>query len=308
MPKRSTNGNASQQAGTAGSRKRAKKDEPGDNSNTPSSAPATVQKNTIPGVRDSNYYFEDGSVTVCVRHILSKVVHGSLLKAHSEDFCQKFDLCPQPGGFPAGGTCDEDAITIPEVQPSQFRHLMKIIYCLLALTPTAPNDKKVITSNFDSYLDIAILSRQFGMEKLEQWVKQELANLVHDSGKDLAEGFNISAIELHSRKQDDLKPKWDGEGIAPATHYYGFRLIEVIWYAKLVSDKSLLYGILSVAQYCCAHIRTVKFPISFLAITDLRKVAPSLYGFLFLLILGCGNSAWMGEEFTQTDRLAFFSA
>ncbi|KAG8679529.1 hypothetical protein FRC11_003612, partial [Ceratobasidium sp. 423] len=233
--------------------------------------------------------------------------------AHSEDFCNEFNLCPgSDDSLTSEGTCDEDAIFIPDIQPSQFRYLMRIIYCLpsnsLALTRTAPNDKKAIVGNFDCYLDIAILSRRFGMEKLEQWAKQELSNLVHESGKDLADGFDESFHEIHSEKQDDLETLWGEGDIPPAAACNRFRFIEAIRYAKATSDRSLLHGLLGAMQCCCARTTNVKFLISFLAITDLREVAPSLYGFLFLLLLRCGNSVWMGDEFTQEDRMAFFSA
>ncbi|KAG8745397.1 hypothetical protein FRC11_013104, partial [Ceratobasidium sp. 423] len=178
----------------------------------------------------------------------------------------------------------------------------------LALTRAAPNDRKAIAVNFDCYLDIATLSLDFGMEKLGQWANQELTSLVRDSGRDLADGFGTLAPELRSQKQDDLQQKWNGTGIPPATCYYGFRFIEAIWHAKSISDECLLYGALGVTQYWCARVGDVKFPLSFFAIQDLRKVAPSLYGFLFLLLLRCGNSAWMGGEFSQADRFALFSA
>ncbi|KAG8736096.1 hypothetical protein FRC11_002860 [Ceratobasidium sp. 423] len=71
MPKRSSNANASsQRAGRASTRKRVKKEESDDNSNNFSNA---TENDTTPVTHDPNYYFEDGSVTLRIRHILFKV-------------------------------------------------------------------------------------------------------------------------------------------------------------------------------------------------------------------------------------------
>ncbi|EUC55498.1 BTB/POZ domain protein, partial [Rhizoctonia solani AG-3 Rhs1AP] len=170
MPKRSSNANGAKKTGT-GTRKRAKKEQ--------------TESNPIPTIRDSKYYFEDGSVTIRARDVVFKV-HASLLKAHSEDFCNNYNLCTnRDDSLVFGGTCDEDAIVTPDIEPSQFRNLMKVIYCLpsnsLALTLNAPN---AVVGNFDSCLDIALLSHKFAMENLEQWAKQQLTTLVTDSGKE----------------------------------------------------------------------------------------------------------------------------
>ncbi|CAE6470814.1 unnamed protein product [Rhizoctonia solani] len=312
-PKRSSNANgSSKRTGATGSRKRVKKEEVDDTSNDTVPNPGNAQKNRTPATRDTVYYFEDGSVTLRLRDIVFKV-HTSLLKAHSEEFCNKFNLCPDPDASLASeGTCDEDAIIIPDVQPSQFRNLMKIIYCLpsnsIALTRTAPNDTIAISSSFDSYLDIAILSRKFGMDDLEQWAKQHLLDFVHNSRKDLAKGFAAYRHDTSSLRQDDLQIFSKKDGISPAPAYYIFRFVEAIWYAKETSDEPLLHGTLGTIQHCLSSVKDVKFIISFLRIQDLREVAPSLFGFLFLLLLRLGNSVWTGEELTQEDRMAAFSA
>ncbi|KAH7334245.1 hypothetical protein B0J17DRAFT_720660 [Rhizoctonia solani] len=111
-PKRSSNANgSSKRTGATGSRKRAKKEETDDTSVPNPSGNAKI--NRTPATRDATYYFEDGSVTLRVRNIVFKV-HKSLLKAHSEEFCNKFNLLPNPNDSLAReGTCDEDAIIIP---------------------------------------------------------------------------------------------------------------------------------------------------------------------------------------------------
>ncbi|KAH7334246.1 hypothetical protein B0J17DRAFT_720661 [Rhizoctonia solani] len=146
------------------------------------------------------------------------------------------------------------------------------------------------------------------MDNLEQWAKQHLFDLVHNSGEDLAKGFNAYRRDSSSLRQDDLQIFSNKEGISPAPAYYIFRFVEAIWYAKETSNEPLLHGTLGTTQYCLSNVKNVKFIISFLRIQDLREVAPSLFGFLFLLLLRLGNSAWTGEELTQEDRMAAFSA
>ncbi|CAE6387124.1 unnamed protein product [Rhizoctonia solani] len=120
MPKRSSDANASSQRATNNSRKRVKKEEAVSQVNLLED----IGESTTPTTQDAHFYFRDGNVTLRVHHVIFKV-HITLLEAHSEDFCNRFNLYSE-----SEGTCDEDAIIIPEVQPSQFRNLLKIIYCL----------------------------------------------------------------------------------------------------------------------------------------------------------------------------------
>ncbi|CAE6458609.1 unnamed protein product [Rhizoctonia solani] len=229
MPKRSSDASASSQTSVkTHAQKRTKVDECGASAlpntleDVKEDAEEEVGENDAvqPVIHDPKYYFEDGSVTFRVRQVLFKV-HTSLLKAHSEDFFKQISV-PAPGDSKTpGGTSDEDAIVIPDIQPSQFRHLMKLVYCLPAnnfITHPTTNDKGSVVLNFDCYLDVALMSRKFAMKGIEQWAKKQLGELLHEAGKDLAirlctfRGFSVI-------KPDDLKPG-PGDGDIPHPAYY----------------------------------------------------------------------------------------
>ncbi|KAG8727774.1 hypothetical protein FRC11_012474 [Ceratobasidium sp. 423] len=311
MPKRSSNANVSSQRSVATrSRKRTKIEETDANS--------IANKSATDLIHDPKYYFEDGSVTFCVRKVLFKV-HASLLKAHSENFFKELNLSPQTSDSKApGGTCDENAIAIPDIQPSQFRHLMKLIYCLpsnnVFFTQPTPSDNKVVVGDFECYLDAAILSRKFGMEAVQQWAKKKLGELAHSSGKSLVDEFEDfcgkTASGDNSRLGDDgPRPDSEVDGVLPATNFHAYRCVEAVQYARAVSDNALFHDVLSSLEcYCVCPDFDVGALLSFLRIPNLRQTDPSLFGFLFLLLLCRGNQVWMEKIFTQEDRMALFSA
>ncbi|KAL5639341.1 hypothetical protein ACGC1H_006749 [Rhizoctonia solani] len=312
MPKRSSNASGStQRSVTNNSKKRVKLDET--NASPPNALVNTKQntgKNTeVALTRDPKYYFEDGSVTFRVCQILFKV-HTSLIMAHSEHFFNR----PNFAGGPAvpRGTSDEDAIVIPDIQPSQFRNLLKVVYCLPGnnfVTRPSTLDKGSIVCNFDCYLDVALLSRKFAMEDIEQWARNQLSDLVHRGGKTLVAEFDVF-YQDDECKLDDLDPE-PGNNLVPHANYYSsaFRFVEVMRYARAISDDYLLHNILCTFQlYCIDADILVEFLVSYLRIPDLRETDPSLFGFIFLTLLHRGNQVWIGDVFTQADRVAFFSA
>ncbi|CAE6484606.1 unnamed protein product [Rhizoctonia solani] len=312
MPKRSSNASGSTQKSIAvSSQKRAKLDE------TYASLPnALVNTEQNPGknaevalTRDPKYYFEDGSVTFRVCQILFKV-HMSLIKAHSEHFFNRPDLAGGPTAL--RGTSDEDAIVIPDIQPSQFRNLLKVVYCLPGnnfVTRPSTLNKGSIVCNFDCYLDVALLSRKFAMRDIEQWAGSQLGDLIHRGGKTLVAEFD-AFYEHDESKLDDLDPE-PGNKLVPHANYYSsaYRFIEVMRYARATSDDSLLHNTLCTFQlYCIDTDILVEFLVSYLRIPGLRDTDSSLFGFLFLTLLHRGNQVWIGDVFTQADRVAFFSA
>ncbi|CAE6493724.1 unnamed protein product, partial [Rhizoctonia solani] len=271
---------------------------------------------STPFIRDPRYYFEDGNVILRVREVLFKV-HASLLRAHSEDFFNKLRPSLQSEEPTAHrGVRDEDNIIINDIQPSQFRNLMKVIYCLpsnnVVLSRPATNDRQAIVGNFDCYLDIAILSRKFAMEDIQQWARKKLNKLLHKSGKVLSEEFDdfyeyIMPDEDNRLGDEDFKPQ-TMDCVPVASSYPAFRFMEAIHYAKAVSDNTLLYDTLGVLEYYCINPgHKIEFLLSFLRIADLRKTNPSVFGFLFLLILSRGKLAWVEKAFTRDDRAVLFS-
>ncbi|CAE6416837.1 unnamed protein product [Rhizoctonia solani] len=252
-----------------------------------------------PIIRDPKYYFDDGNLVLCVKHVLFKI-HASLFKAHSEDFFNR--LNPQAhGSTEPGGTCDEDAIIISDVQPSRLRNLMRVIYCLPSKNAVF-RDKKAVVDNFVCYLDVAVLSRKFGMEAMQQWAEKELAKVARNSGIPLAVQLE-DFYDKESDSDDELYVE-DGPG-----YYTAHVFVEAIQYARAVSHHTLLQDMLSILEYYASCLESnVMFFVTVFRIEDLRTTEPSLFGFFFLLLLDCGNQTWIEKSFTQEERMALFSA
>jgi hypothetical protein len=115
-------------------------------------------KSTVAPVcfRDDSYYFQDGNVVMLVANVLFRVgknapvqritsnksqVHTSLLSRESEVFKDMFATPARlassmsldaPDGLPRKrgkeGSCDENPIVIPQLQPYQFRNFLLVIY------------------------------------------------------------------------------------------------------------------------------------------------------------------------------------
>ncbi|CAE6535433.1 unnamed protein product [Rhizoctonia solani] len=258
-------------------------------------------------IRDPMYYFDDGNTTFRVLQVLFKV-HSSLLKAHSVEFFSKLNPSQQTNGSNVPrGTSDRDAIVIPDIQPSQFRHLMKVVYCL-------PDNNVVFGANqaivgmFECYLDVAVLSRKFAMEAMHQWAQRKLADIAYGTGKPLADQLNTFYNEAYESTNNIYRDN----DLPSDSHFSGFfasRLITAIQYARTVSRLTLLYNLLSIMEYYSSFTHpNLEYFSAFFRIEDLRTTEPSLFGFFFLLLLNCGNQMWVDKVFTQEERMALFSA
>ncbi|CAE6402057.1 unnamed protein product [Rhizoctonia solani] len=89
-----------------------------------------------------------------------------------------------------------------------------------------------------------------------------------------------------------------------------FQLMDALLYAESVSDSSLQCDVRNVLQYHCVHPEYL--PVGTLANLfkepDLKEKDPSMFGFLFVILLDQGNQVWKQDIFTRMDRMAFFSA
>ncbi|KAF8711850.1 Proteasome activator pa28, REG alpha beta subunit, partial [Rhizoctonia solani] len=89
-----------------------------------------------------------------------------------------------------------------------------------------------------------------------------------------------------------------------------FQLMDALLYAESVSDTSLHHDIRNVLQYHCLypethHINTI---VTLFRVACLQEKDPSMFGFLFIILLCQGNQTWKQGIFTRMDRMAFFSA
>ncbi|EUC55474.1 hypothetical protein RSOL_116560 [Rhizoctonia solani AG-3 Rhs1AP] len=194
---------------------------------------------------------------------------------------------------------------ITNTKPSQFRNLMEIVYC------PPPNKLAIIQPatcsasawhNFVFYLDVAILSLRFDMPRLDKWAVSELKKLVYTVSRMISDG-----IPLSEDSYSDGAEALEGSVDMNAEDYPVFRLIDAIWHANKISDKSLAHRLRGIFFYHCTSPPTDTI-VSLFKILGLRKRSPSLFGFLFLLLLSKGSETWKRNAFTQTDRMAFFSA
>ncbi|CUA75735.1 hypothetical protein RSOLAG22IIIB_06042 [Rhizoctonia solani] len=140
-------------------------------------------------LRDSQYYFEDGSLNLRVEDTLFKV-HTSLLKLRPSDLEGKFECGNSTGGV--------ENVIIPTIKAAQFRNLMQVIYCppsdkLFLSLPAIPSDgieEKDALKQFIFYLDVTSLAHQFGMHDVEKWAKPRLQSLVHMFGRKISRGLD----------------------------------------------------------------------------------------------------------------------
>ncbi|GAB1524525.1 hypothetical protein RhiTH_007679 [Rhizoctonia solani] len=89
-----------------------------------------------------------------------------------------------------------------------------------------------------------------------------------------------------------------------------FQLMDALLYAESVSDTSLHYDVRNVLQHHCLypethHIDTI---VGLFRVACLQEKDPSMFGFLFIILLCQGNQTWKQDIFTRMDRMAFFSA
>ncbi|CUA75736.1 hypothetical protein RSOLAG22IIIB_06043 [Rhizoctonia solani] len=163
--------------------------------------------------RDPEYYYEDGSITFRVEDTLFKV-HVTLLKLRPGDFESRLDV-PSECLDITRGTCDEAPIVIPNIKASQFRNLMKVVYCppsskfflsLPAITPTDIEERDA-WRKFIFYLDVASLAHRFGMHDVEKWAKPRLRSLTHTAAGKISKGLDTTTgdEELELGCTDDVE-------------------------------------------------------------------------------------------------------
>ncbi|KAG8794841.1 hypothetical protein FRC12_020920 [Ceratobasidium sp. 428] len=241
--------------------------------------------------RDSEYYYEDGSVILLVEDVLFKV-HGSLLKAQSEVFR---DMLTSPsGGSDAKleGLTDDRPIEVPEITAREFRYLLMVFYSLdpspshkLFLGARGIKEPARARESFDILSNVARLADKFCMADIEKWAVGQLKSLLETSTTRVATG---AKAELENE------------------HPLIFHL--ALQYAIARSDTSLIYSTRILNQYYYTlppHVSTANL---FYFLGKFQEEDPSLFGFLFITILNLGQEGWQQECFTKDERIIFFAA
>lgn len=146
---------------------------------------------------------------------------------------------------------------------------------------------------FNRYLDIADMSHRFAAPKLETWALKQL--------KDLSN----SLIQL---------------SVYPSTVSYQLRALD---YTRVIQDKSLEHRVRTVVKLSYSYLlsttlatlnesailpRKIKL-LELFKHPNLQKDQPSLFGFVFCVVLSLGHKFWLHQpSLTRDDRIMLLSA
>ncbi|CAE6391715.1 unnamed protein product [Rhizoctonia solani] len=240
--------------------------------------------------KDPDYYFEDGSVVLLVQDVLFKI-HVSLLKAQSQVFQDMFTMPVGNAANSIEGTSDQHPIVIPQVKPSQFRNLLRMIYSPASsafhasLETRSDGDstlERSAWSIFTFYLDVATLCHRFGMAEMEEWAQKMLQ----------------AHISLCT------------EGIAREASVDSGSLLDAIQYSKTTQNHQLTRDIQHLVYY---YICDPELDLESRALVNLfrtpglRENHPSIFGCIFSTFLAEEHTVWEHKSFTKLDRMALFS-
>ncbi|CUA70824.1 hypothetical protein RSOLAG22IIIB_09163 [Rhizoctonia solani] len=244
--------------------------------------------------RDPDYYFEDGSIILLLEDVLFKV-HATLLKSQSQVFEDMFAMPAGNVSSRTEGTSDQDPVIIPQVKPSQFRNLLKMLYSPASSAfhdsirqPSGESGGEYFPelgltispwSIFNFYIDVGTLCHRFGMAEMEQWAKRRLQ--VH--------------ILYHT-------PTIADEGVANLSSF-----LDVVEYARRTQDPRLINDIQQLV-YFCIHASKYQNLMGLFRTPGLRENHPSIFGCIFSIFLAEKYTVWEREPFTKLDRMALFSA
>ena len=161
------------------------------------------------------------------------------------------------------------------------------------MTDNTTTTKNHDYSNFCRYLDIADLSHRFVAPRLEAWALEQLKVL----------STSIEKLSL---------------GWASVTYQ-----IRALNYARLIQDKTLGHRIRTFVKLSYSYLlpnslvtlRESSIPLerkTFLAMfkyPNLQKDHPSLFGFVFCVVLSLGHEFWLHQPLlTRDDRIMLLSA
>ncbi|CAE6435752.1 unnamed protein product [Rhizoctonia solani] len=157
------------------------------------------ENNSLIPSRDLEYYFDDGSITFCIEDTLFKV-HASILRLRPSDFEGRFNASDECVNS-TRGTCNETPMVIPNIKASQFRNLMRVIYCppsdkfflSLPAAVSANIEEGDAWTKFIFYLDVASLAHRFGMHHIEKWAKPRLKSLTNIAAQKILDGLNCAS-------------------------------------------------------------------------------------------------------------------
>ncbi|QRV97389.1 The BTB (BR-C, ttk and bab)/POZ (Pox virus and Zinc finger) domain [Ceratobasidium sp. AG-Ba] len=263
----------------------------------------TITKAPALGLRDGNYYFEDGSIVIRVEHILFKI-HRSLLASHSELFEGMFQIpVPQdskesdsPGEV--DGATDKSPVVIPDIKAAQFRNLLLYIYGTTsnteyrALVQDTIDESACTPTLFRRYLDIASLAQRFCMAVIESWALKQLKKLLRFSKKlsglpwsnsDIFDSLAYSSLTFDQEFQHDL------HNLICCSVYNCY--LPCLDPSRKRSGRSLSTRLGQLYNH-----------------PTLKQQDPALFGFVFCMVLSAGYQSSIWQGMTRDERAKLYAA
>ncbi|KAG8715673.1 hypothetical protein FRC09_016417 [Ceratobasidium sp. 395] len=251
-------------------------------------------------VRDSEYYFEDGSTVFLVENTLFKIQR-SLLALQSEVFRDMFALPNQPNTpistcFNTEGMNDDNPIVIPGIRAIQFRHLLLYFYGTItdpayrSLVLDATDESKHNPDAFVKYLHIATLSHRFCFSSVEAWALGQLNRVLQSF---------VALAEADWTDSNDL--------------------LDALAYSKLLADRETEHNVRNLIRfyaYCLSidanpdsrykddpeHLaRLYRHPL-------LKQEDPALFGYVFCVVLRAGHGSVVWTRLNRDELSQLFAA
>ncbi|CAE6464698.1 unnamed protein product [Rhizoctonia solani] len=263
--------------------------------------------------RDDHYYFQDANAVLLVGNVLFRL-HSSLLSRECEVFRDMFSRpvwvsspmsmdgsseMPKKG---KEGSCDEQPIVIPQVQPQPFRNFLLAIY-------GRPGDKEFrslfkgvaelesvqAVTTFLKIIDIADLAHRFIAPDVETWALAQLKS--HSYLIETLNAYPISS-KSHGRLLSYAKRTDDEEMILWARHW----------------TRSYYNGAIetsSIASSAFGPIQKVRDQLvrEYKLATLTQYFDAPIFGYLFCFLLSLGHEFWNKQTgLTREDRITLLGA
>ncbi|CAE7079239.1 unnamed protein product [Rhizoctonia solani] len=269
-------------------------------------APASSggQTSVQPHLRDSKYYYADGSVVFLVENRLFKI-HASLLAADAEEYEFKSimkDATENLGSEERLGTNDAHPIVLPpDVTKSQFRDFLMVVfggvtsYSFLSLLKTLQTPSDYNPRLASRLANIGYLGCRFGIKRLDTWSQSHLCTI-------------LRRFVATQRLTDD----WDAQTFLRLVQYVqnttatSYRIVLSSLMRHIMSalvkkayelDDEMPHG--NIIDICAALYKE----------KDLLINTPGIFGFVFAVIVSLGpHSPIWTDRLTREDRRVLYAA
>ncbi|CAE6444659.1 unnamed protein product [Rhizoctonia solani] len=264
-------------------------------------------------LRDEHYYFQDGNVVLLVGNVLFRL-HSSLLSRDSDMFRNMFS---KPARFPSSmsldgstevtkkgkeGSCDENPIIMPQLQPQPFRNFLLAIY-------GRPGDKEFRSlfrnvaelesvqaiTTFIKMIDIVDLAHRFIASDVETWALSQLKS--HSRLIETLNAYPISS-KSHGRLLSYAQRTEDEELILWARHWTRS------YYTGAIETSSIASSAFGPVQKIREQlVREYKLA------TITQSSDTPIFGYLFCFLLSLGHEFWDKQGgLTREDRITLLGA